>query len=158
MSGGLRQVPDFANQIFSADLPSLIQVLACNHFCNSRPTGHGWNTPLSAKSNFGDALAIRFHWLNFRVFQLNAQFQNVSTDGIFQSRACVGCFHRTGVTRILKMIEDFGGIHTRIVMRREATAADANRVPYNKENARRVLSTANRLPAAQRDRNSCQCG
>jgi hypothetical protein len=117
--GGWRQASDSANQVFPAHLPRFLQTFALDQFGDGRSAGHRRNTALGAKANVDnpDARAFRF-----RLFQSQAEFENVSAHRIFQLRDGVGRFQFTGVSRILKMVEKFGGIHMAIVMRERGTS------------------------------------
>jgi hypothetical protein len=107
MRGGLRQAPDFANQLFPAHVPGFVYTLAIDQLRDGRPAGHRRNTALGAKANVGDSVA----------FQFNCEFKNVSASGVLQLRGGVGGFDFTRVSRVLKMVQEFGRIHKAIVMR-----------------------------------------
>lgn len=117
MGGSLRQATNFLNQFFPAQLPRFFYALAFQQLGNRRAAGHGWNTALGAEADVGDALRFRFWLFQSEVLQSKAELQNVSASGVFELRDGVGIFDLTGVSRVLKMIEEFGGIHRAIVMR-----------------------------------------
>ena len=112
MGGSLRQATDFSNQLFPAQLPRFFYGLSCDQLRDRRAAGHRWNAALGAKAYFNDALPFQF-----RLFQSKAEFQNVSASGVFQARGAVGSFNLARVSRVLKMVQEFGGIHRAIVMR-----------------------------------------
>jgi hypothetical protein len=107
VGGSLRQATDFSNQLFPAQLPRFFYGLSCDQLRDRRAAGHRWNAALGAKAYFSDALPSQFQ----------SEFQNVSASGVFQARGAVGSFNLARVSRVLKMVEEFGGIHRAIVMR-----------------------------------------
>lgn len=106
VDGGLRQATDFANQLFAAHQPGVIYTFAFDQLRDGRPTGHCWHAPFGAKANLGDTPPIQFQ----------REFQDVSASGVLQARTRVGSFNLARVSRVLKMIQEFGGIHRAIVM------------------------------------------
>ena len=120
MGGSWRQAPDFLNQLFPADLSRFFCAFAFDQLGDGRSASHRRNTAFGAEANVGYSLfQFRLFW-TICLFQFKAQFQNVSANRVFQTRRGVGIVELTGVSWILKMIEKFGGIHRRIVMRRLA--------------------------------------
>ena len=108
VGGGWRQASDFLNQLLPAQLAGFVYIFAFRQLRDRRAAGHCGNAALGAKANVGDAFA----------FQFQGEFQNVSAGGVFQARGAVGGFDLAGVSGVLKMVEEFGGIHIVIVMRR----------------------------------------
>ena len=115
MGGGLRQVSDFLDQLFPADLSRFVHILAFDQLGDGRAAGHRRNAALGAKANVGNArFQFRFVWT---FFQSKAELQNVSANWVFQSRRGIGRCQFTGVSWVLEMVEKFGGVHMPIVMR-----------------------------------------
>ena len=107
MGGGLWQTTNFANQLFPAYLPCFFYRLVPGQLRDGRCARHRWHTSFSAEGNVGNASPIQFQ----------RKFQDVSANGILQARARIGSFNLARVSRILKMIQKFSGIHRAIVMR-----------------------------------------
>ena len=128
VSGGLRQTSDFLNQLFPFQLPRFVHTLAFDQLGDGRAAGHRRNTAFGAKANVGDALPFQLRLLQ-AFFQPEAELQNVSACRVFQARDRVGILNFSGVAWVLKVVQQFGGIHRAIVMRRTpsgyASTADA---------------------------------
>jgi len=107
--GGLWQATDFAKQLFPAHLPRFFYILAFDQLGDGRPAGHRWHTSLGAKANVGDAIPIQFQ----------REYQDVPANGILRPCERVRSFNLARVSRVLKMIQEFGGIHRAIVMWQE---------------------------------------
>ncbi len=103
-------------QLFPADSSCLFDHLSLDDLRNRRTARHGGDASFRAETNVGDAVA----------FELDRKFQNVPAGGVFQLRGSVGRLDVSGVARILKMVEDFEGIHSAIVNPRSADS-----LPYN---------------------------
>ncbi len=114
--GGWGQASDFADQLFPAQFAGFGYSLVFHQLGDCRTAGHGWDAALGAEANIDDAHGVRVDL--FRLFfQFQGEFQNVSADGVFQARGAIGSFKFSRVSRILKMIEQFRGIHRAIVIR-----------------------------------------
>jgi len=142
VDGGLRKAADSANQLFAADLPGVVYISAFDQLRDGRPTGHRWHASFGAKANVGDTLPIQFQ----------REFQDVSASGVLQTRESVGSFNLARVSRVLKMIQEFGGIHRAIVMRRLRDFAFPARAPTIRMCATRT--TLAESPACNRARPS----
>lgn len=90
-----------------AELARVVHRFAFGQFGDRGPASHGRNAALGKKTDIGNSPA----------FQLERELQNVSASGILQLGRGVRLGDCAWVSRILKVIENFGGIHSAIVMR-----------------------------------------
>ena len=105
VAGSFRQTSDFYKQLFPADSSRRVNGFALDQLSDCRSASHRRHATFGAKS-----------YVAYRTFgQLQAQFQNVSASRIFQPRRCIGLFHDAGISRMLKIVEQFGRIHSAIL-------------------------------------------
>lgn len=126
--GRLWHSANVSHQFFPAHPPRFLDGLAFGQFGDSRSAGHRRNASLGAETNVGDAL----------VLQLQREFENVSASWVFETRGRVGRRNFTGISRVLKMIQKLGRIHTAIVMRGTQFSVAYNRTMPASHSPRRI--------------------
>lgn len=99
---GLRQAAHGAHDISALELERLIHTHAARQFGKRGTAGNGGHAAFGAKANLGDAAGIK----------LQCQFQNIAAGGVFHARGSIGAGNVARIARVLKMIENFCGIHT----------------------------------------------
>jgi iron complex transport system substrate-binding protein len=127
VGGGWRQASYFLNQHLPAHPAPFIYFLAFDQFGDRRSAGHGWNAAFGAKAYVSYTVVFRFCLVKSICFvQSKGELQNVSAGGIFQSSNGVGRFNLARVSRVLEMVENFGGVHLAIVIRGTRLSAYAS--------------------------------
>ena len=99
------KIADSSQDVLTAELFCFGKSAAFCQLSNQRTAGHGSNTSASAEAHVGDPAASDFH----------RQPQNIATRRIFDLSGRVGIGDITGIAGILKMVQDLGGVHVRIL-------------------------------------------
>jgi len=82
-------------QSLFADGACFIQGFPLHHFGNQRAARQGRDTALGSKPNFADSACL----------EPDGQFQDVTTDWVFDTHARIGIGEVAGVARVFKVIE-----------------------------------------------------
>ena len=104
MTGGLGKASHFVQKVFPAYQAGLFQGLTFYEFGNRRTTGHGRNAAFGPKTDIRNAV----------IFQAEREFEGVSAGGVFLARGAIRSLERAYISRVLKVIEQFGGVHREI--------------------------------------------
>ncbi len=124
----LGQAADYCDHLFPAHPPGFIDGLSLNQLRDCRPAGHGRNAAFRTKANLADALP----------FQSNREFKNVAAGRIFQASHRIRSLHFAGVARVPKVVEEFGGIHTAIVLPEARVPVAYNRAMPHSHSPQRI--------------------
>lgn len=107
MTRCLRQPANFLEQLFPSNFSRFRHGLSLCQFCDRGAAGHGWNASFGKKTDVGDTISIQFQ----------TEFEDIAAGRIFDSRDGIRLFHFAGIARVLKMVEQLGGVHRPIVVR-----------------------------------------
>ena len=102
MCRGLRQSADRRDQGVALEGSRFVQSMPRHQLSQSRRAGHRGHTSLGLEADLSNAPGFYFQ----------RQTKHIPTSGILELCHGVGIRHVTGVTRILKVIEQLRGIHT----------------------------------------------
>ena len=107
VTGRFGHSADSLEQLLPADFPRLIGRLAFRQLCDGRSASQRGNAAFGAKTNVRDAIP----------FQFESEFEHVTADGVLHLHDGVWRLDFSGVSWILKMVEQLCRIHKLIVMR-----------------------------------------
>jgi hypothetical protein len=97
MTRGFRKAPDLLNQIFPLNVPSNSHAFALYQLSDRRSASHRRNAALGAESNLDDLARV----------QLRTQLENIAAGRIFQSHSRIRALKRAGISRVIKVIDQF---------------------------------------------------
>lgn len=106
VSRSLRQTTNFGYQIFPAQPACSVHGLALRQLRDCGTTRHSRNAAFGQKADVG----------NLSHFQLECELQDVTASGIFKLRGGIGVRDFPRIPWVLKIVEQFGRIHSAIVM------------------------------------------
>jgi len=109
---GFGEATEAAHQFFTTELASLSHCSSLHQSRQCRPAGNGWNAAFGKKANFGDET----------VLNSQRQFQNIPASRIFNLGRCVGIGDFSGVSRVLKMVEDLDRVHRKNCSKRDVAS------------------------------------
>ncbi len=101
MSGSLRQFAHCLDHVFAPQSARLGKWLAYYQLGQCGSASHGGNAAFCSKSNIADRTG----------FDFRGQPKHIAADGIRYFRHGIGIREVASVSRILKMIQNLGGIH-----------------------------------------------